>query len=89
MRDHLPSPGTRYKPRDEWRLLAEFTEKALAKRVNRATEELSRGTKDLIKLNLGDNLRVQNQTAGERPTRWDHTGVIVEMKVITDQSVFG
>ena len=31
------------------------------------------------KLTLGDNVRVQNQT-GEKPTRWDNTGVVVEVK---------
>ena len=44
MRDHLPSPGSRYQPREEWRLLARDRESALAKRAARATEELTRGT---------------------------------------------
>ena len=60
-------------------MLAKDRERALAKRVARATEELSRGTRDLGKLPLGATVRVQNQT-GEKPTRWDHTGVVVEVK---------
>ena len=79
MRDHLPSPWTRYQPREEWRLLARDRESAFAKRAARAKEELTRGTRDLGKLTLGDNVRVQNQT-GEKPTRWDNTGVVVEVK---------
>ena len=33
LRDHLPSPGSRYQPREEWRLLARDRESALAKRA--------------------------------------------------------
>ena len=79
LRDHLPGPGSRYQPREELRLLARDRESALAKRAARATEELTRGTIDLGKLTLGDNVRVQNQT-GEKPTRWDNTGVVVEIE---------
>ena len=79
LRDHLPSPWTRYKPREEGRLLARDRESALAKRAARAKEELTRGTRDLGKLTLGDNVRVRNQT-GEKPTRWDDTGVVVKVK---------
>ena len=79
LRDHLPNPGSRYKPREEWRLLARDRESALAKRAARNSEELTRGTRDLGKLTLGAHVRVQNQT-GEKPTRWDNTGVVVEVK---------
>ena len=79
LRDHLPGPGSRYQPREEWRLLARDRESALAKRAARATEELTRGTRDLINLTLGTNVGVQNQT-GEKPTWWDHTGSEGEIK---------
>ena len=79
LRDHLPNPGSRYKPREEWRLLARDRESALAKRAARNSEELTRGTRDLGKLTLGAHVRVQNQTR-EKPTRWDNTGVVVEVK---------
>ena len=79
LRDYLPNPVTRYKPREEWRLLASERERALAKRATASTENLLPKTKDLGKLSFGQEVRIQNQ-AGEKPKRWDNTGVVVKCK---------
>ena len=79
LRDFLPAPQSRYKPQPEWIMIAEDREKALAKRAVANMERLSRGTKELSPLNVGDSVLVQNQT-GNYPSRWDITGVVVEVK---------
>ena len=63
----------------EWIMIAEDREKALAKRAATNMERLSAGTKELPPLNVGDSVLVQNQT-GNYPSRWDITGVVVEVK---------
>ena len=40
-------------------------------------DRLTRGTKQLGKLTIGDIVSVQNQV-GPRPKKWDRTGTIVE-----------
>ena len=53
-----------------------------AKRVRNMEENYNRGSKNLPKLVLGDNVRVQNQTM-VRPTKWDKTGVV--MAILSDR----
>ena len=79
LRDFLPAPHHRYKPHPEWIMLAEDREKALAKRSIANMERLSKNTKALPRLAVGDNVLVQNQV-GNHPSRWDITGVVVELK---------
>ena len=65
--------------RPEWRLLQEDREVALAKRAVKCEERLLEGTKELPELKVGTTVRVQNQV-GDRSTRWDKTGEVVEVK---------
>ena len=52
-------------------------ELALAKRYARQEEVLSEHTRTLPELAVGVLVSVQNQT-GNKPKRWDRTGVVVE-----------
>ena len=79
LRDFLPSPQTRYKPQPEWIMLREDREKALAKRAVTNMERLDKNCRVLAKLAVGDSVLVQNQV-GNHPSRWDITGVVVEVK---------
>ena len=75
----MPSPQTRYKPQPEWILVREDREKALTKRAVSIMEKLDRNYRVLPKLVVGDSVLVQNQV-GNHPSRWDITGVVVEVK---------
>ena len=77
LRDHLPANPMSYKPSKEWLLTKEQRELALAKRYARQEEVWSEHTRTLPKLPVGSVVRVQNQT-GNKPKRWDRTGLIVE-----------
>ena len=79
LRDFLPSTQSRYRVQNEWILLREDREKALAKRAVSNMERLTVGTRDLPPLSVGDNVLVQNQM-GNHPSKWDITGVVVEVK---------
>ena len=79
LRDFLPAPQKRYKPQAQWILMREDREKALAKRCVTNMEKLAIGTKALPKLDVGDNVLVQNQI-GNHPSKWHITGVVVEAK---------
>ena len=79
LRDFLPAPLSRYKPHPRWLLLQEDREKALRRRALRNTESLSHHTRLLKQLAVGDIVQIQNQM-GHRSSRWDLTGVIVEVK---------
>ena len=78
LRDFLPGPLTRYKPAEQWRLLREDRERALAKRAARNTEAVSQHARKYEQLSVGDVVRLQNQS-GANPTRWDLTGEVVEV----------
>ena len=60
-------------------MLAEDREKALAKRAVSNMERLTVGTRELPPLSVGDSVLVQNQI-GNHPSKWDITGVVVEIK---------
>lgn len=79
LRDHMPNPVSRYKPREEWRLLAADREKALSKRATVMTKSLEEKFKKLDKLTVEQEVRLQNQV-GEASLRWGNTGVIVEAR---------
>ena len=79
LRDFLPSPQTRYQPQPEWIMVREDREKALAKRAVSNMEKLDKNCRVLPKLALGDSVLVQNQV-GNHPSKWDITGVVVEVK---------
>ena len=86
LRDHLPGPVSRYDPRQEWRLLQQDRETALARRAVKSEEKLLEGTKKLPGLEVGDTVRIQNQV-GERSTRWEKTGEVVEVKPFEQYTV--
>ena len=79
LRDHIPGRTEQFVPREEWRLLQEDRERALAKRAVRSEERWSRDSRTLPALQVGDQVRLQNQV-GERSTRWDKTGEVIEVK---------
>ena len=79
LRDHLPAPLMRLKPRPEWCLTAEKREAALAKSVRRMDEHLRRGAKDLPPLSVGDSVAIQDPHTDGTPARWSKTGIIVDI----------
>lgn len=54
-------------------------EEALRNRHQRLQEAWSEHTRYLPPLKVGDLVRIQNQV-GNKPRRWDRTGVVVEVK---------
>ena len=79
LRDFLPSPVKRYSVRPEWRIQAQEREQALAKRGAKNMDGLQHRSKVLPRLAVGMLVQIQNQV-GNHPTRWDNTGVVVEVK---------
>ena len=58
-------------------ITTEEREKALSRRHATQLERLSLHTRTLTPLDIGDSVRIQNQT-GNHPSRWDRTGVVIE-----------
>ena len=79
LKDFLPAPLSRYQPQPQWILLRDDREKALRKRALQNTEKLCVGTKLLNAMQVHDTVQVQNQV-GNHPSRWDITGIVVEVK---------
>ena len=63
--------------RPTWREAWEEKEAALRQRFHRTSEALSRHSRPLPPLTVGDRCYVQNQT-GNFPKRWDRSGTVVE-----------
>ena len=78
LRDHLPANPSSYRPSREWLVTKEQREIALAKKYAKQEEVWAEHTKTLPELPVGSVVRVQNQT-GNKPKRWDRTGLIVEV----------
>ena len=78
LRDHLPANPESYKPSKEWLVTREQRELALAKRYAKQEEVWAEHTRDLPVLPVGTLVSVQNQ-AGNKPKRWDRSGLIVEV----------
>ena len=79
LRDFLPAPHHCYKPHPEWSMLHKDREKALAKRSIANMERLSKSTKALPRLAVGDSMLVRNQI-GNHPSKWEITGTVDELK---------
>ena len=62
-----------------WQELADAREKALAPRSTKQHEKWSTGAKELIPLQVGDNVFIQNQS-GNYPLKWDKRGKVVGVK---------
>ena len=77
LRDFIPVVGDKYEPKQEWAMVREYREKALARRLDRDGAVLERHTKKLDTVPVGNAVAVQNQK-GRFPKKWDKTGVVVE-----------
>ena len=79
LKDFFPSKPGSLLLNPEWKLVLERRELALAKRHSKRGEELTEHTRTLSTLAPGQVVLVQNQQ-GNRPKRWDRTGLVVEVK---------
>ena len=77
MRDLLPALNYKYEPRQEWGLVREYRERAMARRLDKDGARLEKYTKKQKVIPIGDTVAVQNQT-GRFPKKWDKTGTVVE-----------
>ena len=77
MRDLLPALNYKYEPKQEWGLVREYRERAMARRLDRDGARLEKYTKKQKVIPVGDTVAVQNQ-AGRFPKKWDKTGTVVE-----------
>ncbi|XP_014667144.1 PREDICTED: translation initiation factor IF-2-like [Priapulus caudatus] len=79
IKDFIPILPGRYRPHPTWRETMTAREEALRNRHMKAAERWTEHTKRLPPLAVGNHIRLQNQT-GPHPTRWDKTGVIIEVR---------
>lgn len=79
IRDFIPIHPGKYKPHPTWQDTLSLREEALRNRHMRTAERLTAHTRVLPQLVVGDCVRIQNQT-GPHPTKWDKTGVVVEVR---------
>ncbi|XP_014667992.1 PREDICTED: myosin-1-like [Priapulus caudatus] len=79
IRDFIPIHPGKYQPHSTWRETFTSREEALRNRHMRSAERLSEHTRPLPPLTIGDYVRIQNQT-GPNPTKWDKTGIVVEVR---------
>ena len=77
MRDLIPVVNDKYEPKQEWSLVREYRERALARRLDRDGARLEQYTKKQKQIPIGGAVAVQNQT-GRFPKKWDKTGVVLE-----------
>jgi hypothetical protein len=78
IRDFFPFTSSKCKLRKEWQISSDDREKALARRQATQCERLSLHTHQLPDLTVGESVLIQNQV-GNHPTRWERTGVIIEI----------
>ena len=79
IRDFIPVPSLQYLPHWTWRETLQAREDALRIRHMRAHERLSEHTRVLPPLIIGNCVRLQN-LVGLHPTKWDRTGIVVEVQ---------
>ena len=79
IREFIPIQPGRYLPHPIWRETLVAREEALRNRHQKTSERLNEHTLDLPPLVIGDCVRIQNQH-GPHPTKWDRTGVVVEVR---------
>ena len=79
IRDFIPIHPGKYQPHSTWRETLQAREDALRNRHMRISERLSEHTRCLPQLSIGDSVRIQNQV-GPHPTKWDKTGIVVEVR---------
>ena len=94
LRDTLPHPYSRQQniisndsPVDrKWLEMWRDREQAMRIRMGVMVDKIDAKGHDLAPLEVGDRVRVQNQT-GNHKTRWDRTGVVMEVDLQYDQYV--
>ena len=79
IRDFIPIHPGKYVPHNTWQETLANREEALRNRHMKDAERLSAHTRILPPLTVGDCVRIQNQT-GLFPTKWDKTGIIIEVR---------
>ena len=79
IRDFIPVHPGRYLPHPAWRETLVAREEALKNRHQKICERLTEHTRQLPPLKVGDTVRLQNQS-GPNPTKWDRSGVVVEVR---------
>ena len=79
IRDFLPIHPGRYLLHPVWRDTLATREDALRNRHQKICEKLTEHTRLLPLLAVGDHVRIQNQR-GPHPTKWDRTGIVVEVR---------
>ena len=79
IRDFIPVHPGKYLPHPTWRETLVAREEALRNRHFKISERLTEHTRTLPPLVVGDHVRIQNQR-GSHPTKWDKTGIIVEVR---------
>ena len=79
IRDFIPIHPGRYVPHPTWKETLLAREEALRNRHMKTAERLSEHTRHLPPLTVRDHVRIQNQT-GPHPTKWDKTGIVVEVR---------
>ncbi len=86
IKDLIPILPGRYIPHPTWHDTLALREEALCNRHMQAAERWTQHTKRLLPLVVGNHVRIQNQT-GAHPTRWDKTGVIIEVRQFNQYAV--
>ena len=79
LRDHIPCLSYKYPASADWCISQELRERMMAKSRELDGEKLARNTKKLKDRLIGTLAAIQNQS-GRYPTKWDKTGVVVEVK---------
>ena len=79
IKDFIPVLPGRYVPHPTWSDTLAAREEALRNRHMKAVERWSEHTKRLPPLAVGNHVRIQNQS-GPNPTKWDKTGVVIEVR---------
>ena len=77
-KDLIPILPGKYNPHPTWRESLATREDALRNRHMIHHERWKEHTKALPPLQVGDHVRIQNQT-GHHPTKWDKTGIVVQV----------
>ena len=78
LRDALPLQPGKFRPRLEWRLAADKRAEIYSKRKFDMQDKLTRGSRLLQPLSVGDHVLVQDQH-GKNPRQWSQAGVVVEL----------
>ena len=79
LRDHIPCLSYKYAASADWCISQELRERMMAKSREVDAEKMARNTEQLKDLPVGTLVTIQNQS-GRYPTKWDKTGVVVEVR---------